>query len=77
MASNLVVVTLKRTVTGALSPDGMHGYLTLQATPRLDVAFTDLVGTVVTGATVFNATGHKSYTNTVDASNRFFKAVVE
>jgi len=72
-----VVISLKRTVSGTLSPDGMHGYLTLQATPALETAFTNLANTVVTGVTVFDGTGHKVYTNAIDASNRFFKAVVE
>jgi len=49
----------------------------LQATPALETAFTNLANTVVTGVTVFDGTGHKVYTNAIDASNRFFKAVVE
>ena len=77
VASNEVIVSLLRTVTGALSPDGMHGNLTLQATPALGSAFTNIAGTAVTGATIFDGSGRKTYTNAVDASNRFFKAVIE
>ena len=76
VGSNVVLV-IKRDVTGALSPDGMHGYLTLQGAGKLGEAFTNLSGTAVTGTTVFDGSGHRRYTNAVDGAARFYKVVIE
>ena len=77
VSSNLVVAVVKRTVTGALSPDGMHGQLILQAsdTPQTS-GFTNILTTAVTGATVFDGTGRRAYTNAVDGSAKYYKAAI-
>ena len=54
-----VITVLKRTYTGGLSPDGMHGQLQLQATDKLGAVFTNVAGTAVTGATVFDGADKK------------------
>lgn len=77
VANGRAVTTVRRTVTGDLSPDGMHGYLKLQATDNLGGAFTNLAGTEITGATVFDETGRRAYTNTVEGGHRFFRPIIE
>ena len=78
ISSNHVVAVVKRTVTGALSPDGMHGQLILQAsgTPN-NSGFTNILSTAVTGATVFDGSGRRAYTNTVDDSCKFYQAIIQ
>jgi hypothetical protein len=70
------VTVLKRAYSGGLSPDGMHGQLELQTTDRLDSPFTNIAATAVTGATVFDGAGRKTYTNVLDGANRFIRAVI-
>lgn len=77
VAGSNVIVAVRRVVTGALSPDGMHGYLILQGAPSLGGSFTNMAATAVTGATVFDGTGRRTYTNAVDGAARFYKAVVK
>jgi hypothetical protein len=73
-----VIMVFKRQYTGGLSPDGMHGHLELQATDRMDVPFTNVPGTEVTGIAVFDDTGRKAYTNSLTAAtNHFFRVVVQ
>jgi M6 family metalloprotease-like protein len=74
--SNIITV-IKRIYSGGLSPDGMHGYLKMQATDNLRSPFTNLISTEVTGATVFDETDRKAYTNTIGDSNQFFRAVIQ
>ena len=75
-AGSNVVVAVRRVVTGALSPDGMHGYLILQGAANLGDGFTNLPATAATGATVFDGAGRRIYTNAADSATRFYKAVV-
>ncbi len=74
--SNAVTV-LKRTYTGGLSPDGMHGQLELQATEQLGSVFTNVAGTAVTGANVFDGADRKTYTNTIEGLSPFIRAVIQ
>ena len=76
VAASNVVTIIKRLYSGNLSPDGMHGYLTLQAASNLGSAFTNLINTEVTGATVFDAFEQKTYTNAISTSNLFLRAVI-
>ena len=76
-SSSKVVTTVRRTVTGDLSPDGMHGYLSLQAADSLDGSFTNISDTEVTGTAVFDGAGRRAYTNTVEGVRRFFRAIIE
>ena len=55
-----VVITVRREVTGALATGGMNGSLMLQTTYALTNAFTNLPATSLTGASVFDATGHRA-----------------
>jgi hypothetical protein len=71
-----VTTVLRRTCTGGLSPDGMHGQLELQATDELGSPFTNVAGTAVTGANVFDGTGRRIVTNTVEGASRFVGAVI-
>ena len=71
-----VVIVLKRTYTGGLSPDGMHGQLELQATASLGSAFTNVAGTAATGATVFDGTDRRTCTNAIEGTSRFVGAVI-
>ena len=72
-----VIAEVKRNVTGALAADGMHGLLILQgATTPWDSGFTNILSTAVTGATVFDGTGHRAFTNAVDGSARYYRAII-
>jgi len=77
LSDSQVVTVVRRTVTGALSPDGMHGHLILQTADNLDTAFTNIANTAVTGMTVFDTDGRRGYTNQVDGVSRFFRALIE
>lgn len=77
VANGKAVTTVRRTVTGGLSPDGLHGYLKLQAADSLDGAFTNLVSTAITGATVFDHTGRRAYTNMVEGGHKFYRSIIE
>lgn len=72
-----VVVVLKRTYSGGLSPDGMHGQLTLQKTEVMGDLFSNVTGTAATGAGVYDATGRKTFTNAFDGTTRFVRAVIQ
>ncbi len=72
-----VTIAVRRFVTGALSPDGMHGHLLLQGTHKFGAAFSNIAATAVTGADVFDGAGRRTYTNATDGAVRFFKAIVE
>lgn len=74
--SNTIVV-VKRTHTGGLSPDGMHGELKLQASEHLDDSFTNVTGTAVSGAAVFDATGCRIYSNVVSDTAHFIRAAIQ
>lgn len=74
--SNAVVV-VRRTHTGGLSPDGMHGHLELQAADRMDTTFSNVPGTAVTGSAVFDGQDRKAYTSTVESLTQFYRAVIE
>jgi hypothetical protein len=72
-----VITVVKRTYTGGLSPDGMHGELQLQATDNLGSVFTNVAGTAVTGASVFDGANRKTYTNTIEGTSLFIRAVIQ
>lgn len=72
-----VVVVLRRTYTGGLSPDGLHGQLELQATDDLGAGYTNVAGTAVTGAAVFDTAGRKVYTNTITGMRQFIRGVIQ
>jgi len=72
-----VVIVVRRDVSGLLASNGMGGSLILQATPSMTNAFTNLPAAILTGPNVFDATGHRSYTNTVDHANKYYKAIVQ
>ncbi len=72
-----VVISVRRVVTGDISPDGMHGYLKLQAVDNLGGSFTNLDGTAITGATVFDGAGRRAYTNAIEGVRRFYRALIE
>jgi hypothetical protein len=74
---NKVITMVKRNVTGDLSPDGMAGYLKLQIAEQLGDTFETIVDTPITGATVFDANDCHTYTNTLDITTRFIRAVIE
>ncbi|MFH0881336.1 MAG: hypothetical protein V2A34_16615 [Lentisphaerota bacterium] len=74
--SNAITV-LKRTHTGGLSPDGMHGQLELQTTDLLGSVFTNVAGTAVTGASVFDGAGRKVCTNRINETGSFLRAVIQ
>ena len=74
--SNLVI-TVRRTATGALAPNGMNGNLMLETTYALTNAFTNLPATAVTGPSAFDATGLRAYTNAVDAPAKLYRTVVQ
>jgi len=74
--SNTVVV-VRRNVSGSLAPNGMNGSLILQATHALTNGFTNLPATAITGSAVFDATGHRAYTNAVDGQTQFYKVIVQ
>ena len=74
--SNIVTV-IKRVYSGGLSPDGMHGYLLLQATDNLGTAFTNLSSTEITGVTVFDTSDRKAYTNAIGNTCQFLRAVIQ
>lgn len=76
MSDSNVIAVLKRTCTGGMSPDGMHGQLELQATDCLGSAFTNVVGSAATGLIAFDGTGRKIYTNAISGINRFIRAVI-
>lgn len=71
------VTVLRRTYTGGLSPDGMHGQLGLQATDRIGTEFTNVPGTAVTGAGVFDGTDRKTYTNSIQDVGPFIRAAIQ
>lgn len=71
-----VVIVLKRTYSGGLSPDGMHGQLKLQVNNGPGSTYTNIENTEVTGANVFDDTGRRTYTNAIDITNRFIRAVI-
>lgn len=73
--SNAVTV-VKRSCTGGLSPDGLHGQLELQAADTPDSAYSNLAGTAVSGAAVFDNADRKTYTNLVPETTRFIRAVI-
>ena len=75
-ATNLVIV-IQRQYTGGLSPDGMHGQLLLQDTTSLLAPFTNISATAVTGATVFDTSGRKAYTNEMRGSDSFFRVSIQ
>jgi hypothetical protein len=72
-----VVTVVRRDVTGPLSPDGMHGVLRLQTATNLMSGFTDVGGTDVTGADVFDESGRRAYTNTLTGPRYFLRALIE
>ncbi len=76
VAGSNVVTVLQRVCTGGLAPDGMHGFLELQATADLLSAFSNVAGTALTGAGVFDGSGLRTYTNTLDAANLFVRGVI-
>jgi hypothetical protein len=76
VAGDQAVIVIKRTVTGGLSPDGMHGELLLQGTDRLDAPFTNIEASVITGATVFDAGNRRAYTNSLGTSGQFLKGLL-
>ena len=71
------VTAVRRTYTGGLSPDGMHGYLLLQAAKDLGTTFTNVAGTGITGNTVFDGVNQRTYTNTISGNNQFLRAVIQ
>lgn len=71
------LLVLRRLYTGGLSPDGMHGQLQLQAADDPVAPFTNLPATVVSGASVFDLTGRRTYTNAVDRVIRCFRATIQ
>ena len=74
---NKVITTVKRNVTGDLAPDGMAGYLKLQIAEALGDTFETIVDTPITGATVFDVNNCHTYTNTLDITTRFIRAVID
>jgi len=72
-----VVIVVRRDVSGLLASNGMGGSLILQATPSMANAFTNLPAAILTGPNMFDATGHRSYTNTVDHANKYYKVIVQ
>ena len=75
--SGAVVIGVKRLATGALSPDGMHGSLVVQNADTLGIGFTNLPASAVTGATVFDGAGRHAYTNAINRTNGYYRAVVQ
>jgi len=73
--SNLVIV-VRRQVSGLLSPDGMHGTLTLQDEPDLKAGFTNVAGTALSGAAAFDGSGSRTYTNAASRPAGFYRAIV-
>jgi hypothetical protein len=71
------ITVLKRTYTGGLSPDGLHGQLALQAADDPGILFTNVAGTAATGATVFDGADTKTYTNTIEGTRRFIRGVIQ
>lgn len=71
------VTVLKRTCTGGLSPDGMHGQLQLQAADALEETFTNMPGTARTGAAAFDAGGRATYTHAAGTTPRFIRAAIQ
>jgi len=55
----------------------MHGQLKLQATDKMGAVFTNVAGTAVTGATVFDGADKKTYTNMIDDTSPFIRAVIQ
>ena len=76
-ADSNIVVRLRRDVAGTLAPNGMNGYLILQAADAPTSGFTNLPAVMLTGADAFDATGHRNYTNAVNTVRKFYKAVVQ
>ena len=76
-AGSNIVVRLRRDVAGSLASGGMNGYLILQAADALTSGFTNLPAVMLTGSDAFDATGHRNYTNAVDTTRKFYKAVVQ
>jgi len=72
-----VVTVVRRSVSGELSPDGMHGTLTLRAAEKLGTAFTNIVSSAVTGAGVFDTEGRRVFTNSVSCPQLFLKVSLE
>ncbi|MDX9868183.1 MAG: autotransporter-associated beta strand repeat-containing protein [Kiritimatiellia bacterium] len=77
LSGSQIVTVVRRSVTGELAPDGMHGTLVLQSTGSLGTAFTNIAATAVTGGAAFDAQGRRAYTNTVHDASRFYRAVIE
>ena len=71
------VTVLKRTYTGGLSPDGMHGQLMLQTTDKPGSAFTNVAGAAVTGLSAFDGTDRKTFTNTIEGAGRLIRGVIQ
>jgi len=71
-----VVIAVRRDVGGALAAGGMNGCLMLQTSYSLTNAFTNLPATSLTGASVFDITGHRAYTNAVDGSGKYYRVIV-
>jgi hypothetical protein len=76
LSGGIAKTVLKRTYTGGLSPDGMHGQLSLQDTDDLNSAFTNIPGTAASGENVFEADNRRSYTNLVNGPRQFIRAVI-
>ena len=77
LSGSNVVIVVRRDVTGALSPDGMHGSLIVQGAASLSGGgFTNIPDTAITGSQVFNASGYKTYTNAINGATRYYKAIV-
>jgi len=71
------ITAVRRTYTGGLSPDGMHGYLLLQSAKDLGTTFTNVAGTGISGNTVFDGGNQRTYTNTISGNNQFLRAIIQ
>jgi M6 family metalloprotease-like protein len=76
ISSSDAVTVVRRTHTGGLSPDGMHGWMELQSAADLGTPFTNVIGAAVTGPSAFDDSGARIYTNDINGASGFFRVVI-